>query len=1765
MEWLQKKLLLIQKIEIYKIKLSSMKKLFIALMLLASYSIAQNPPDYSQLMFEPNANYFQIKEVMDEYYSSDVEGSEESENGKEGYERWKYFWKDRVVTFGDENSIGRFSNQANAIYGLGIQDPICNGSTTKPSDWTVLSPLEFHTQSMGVIVSVQNDPDNHHRVYVGTTNSGLWRTEDVNAAVPVWTNMTNSTHFPGIGINWILIDPTLNSMSKHDIYIATGLTRFGSYGVGVLKSVDDGLSWSQTGLSFFPQSIWSANEVVSKLLMDPTNHNIIYASTSNTVYKTTDAGVTWTDLNVIHPVSNLDLIDMEFDPEDLDVIYFSGHVLLKYTVSNSTWQNIATPDLTAQIEAWFGVELAVSDNNLYVLYSEYVSGSRIHHIDKLSSGSWSNYRVPTHQINQLYFGFFEMSPTDPNIIYVEGSNGSSNSSHSCSQTNRRIAKSIDGGVNFFTTTYYWATDFYNSTSTHADIRCFKVVQGSATGTGGLNDILISGNDGGVLFSEYAAAGGGCSQVVNWKNANGQGLTIGQFFGIAGFEERPDVIVGGSQDNGEWTLNNSVWSNICSGSTFGDAWRCTSDKSTPPNCYVEQNFPGRGKSSDYGLTFSYLGGPVGPGLASRPMEADVSNNLGVGHHDLFLEIGGNWIQKSNFTANNNVSASAVLNVIKFSEANPDWAYVAFDQPAFNSNCEGKIFLTRNLTSSSPVWEDIGVLMGSSFGGISAIQYCGVSDIALDPNNENRIWCSLNQFAFDGNGGGKFRVIYFDYTTSIWTDYSDGLTGFPTETIIYQQGSDDALYVGTDVGVFFRDRDMFMNNEPWECFNYNLPQVIITDLVINHCTQKIRSSTYGYGIWESPLTATNMVVNSATQWYNETRKITSDIIIQNGATLSISLCTIEVAKGRRITVESGGHLIILASQLNNTCDEMWDGIYVEHGGTLAMGSCTLQNAYRAVNLDDGSVSSVEDCTFDKNFIGISSHDFSGSSTSTIYPTSYIAGCTFNCTGNLPPYFGGTTIPIARSWAYTGIQLSNVGAMFVGDVAKNVNIFQNLTNGIVSTGSNLEVVNSKFNHIVDYHVYNNFHDGTAILSVGGNGVYSLQVTGLGTPAMTPNQTFYDCKAGIKTFRNVGSWIESCWMEDVDYGFEALGCNYVNSTITNNYFDCNFMGTLFNQCDINNTLSIGDNTYVMTPASRYVNTLPSYAIQVLESGFQNYSSAHLVVAQNNILLEFGLGGILISNVNNAWVKWNQVTTFQNNNDPNSSDLVNAISVNGCDQAYVSCNQIQSMDNTSSSEQIGLHSSGSENGRYLCNNITSGFHGMHFGGAGYGNEISGNVFSDYYIGFYIESTGYSGSQFHNGNIWDDINPNSPIGAFNNNSTSLAFTQLSLFDVKGSLVSDVHPTNNLETPIWGLPAWFTDDPSTDDYMCGSSLECAIVDVWEPNPNIDDINAADYVIANGQVGAENYSEQLVWTSKMNLYKKLDRIKNELPPSEPLLNFYDELANSTIAKLEEINNLISNGSEVDPVYGSILQGNVDPLNVSFENLKLKYESYFNETDDSVRLTYMLDIEMLQNQIQSLSSNSNNAILQIENLRTAEVLQAELENGGIETQVAIEENERLMKDILANYLDESFERFTEEDSLIINEIATKCPYEGGCRAVYLARSFYYMLHGPTFFNDPDNCTPLGYFRKSNKDYFEDNTIQVVPNPFQNSLQIILGQELSENGEFVLFNLIGERVLNVNLSKDQKQFEVLTQNIKSGFYYFKIVSNNSVFGTGKILKVGE
>ena len=100
--------------------------------------------------------------------------------------------------------------------------------------------------------------------------------------------MPLSDNLPQIGVSGIAIDPTNSDI----IYIATGdKDGSDSYSIGVMKSIDGGLTWNTTGLSFT-----NTNTFAGDIVINPTNVNELLVATSDGIYKTSNAGATWSQV-----------------------------------------------------------------------------------------------------------------------------------------------------------------------------------------------------------------------------------------------------------------------------------------------------------------------------------------------------------------------------------------------------------------------------------------------------------------------------------------------------------------------------------------------------------------------------------------------------------------------------------------------------------------------------------------------------------------------------------------------------------------------------------------------------------------------------------------------------------------------------------------------------------------------------------------------------------------------------------------------------------------------------------------------------------------------------------------------------------------------------------------------------------------------------------------------------------------------------------------------------------------------------------------------------------------------------------------------------------------------------------------------------------------------------------------------------------------------------------------------------------------------------
>jgi len=82
---------------------------------------------------------------------------------------------------------------------------------------------------------------------------------------------------------------------------------------------------------------------------------------------------------------------------------------------------------------------------------------------------------------------------------------------------------------------------------------------------------------------------------------------------------------------------------------------------------------------------------------------------------------------------------------------------------------------------------------------------------------------------------------------WVNISDGLPNVPANCIVLVKRSLNEMFVGTDIGVFYRNDSL----NAWQLFGKQLPNVIVNELEINYSDNKLYAGTYGRGLWSVDL--------------------------------------------------------------------------------------------------------------------------------------------------------------------------------------------------------------------------------------------------------------------------------------------------------------------------------------------------------------------------------------------------------------------------------------------------------------------------------------------------------------------------------------------------------------------------------------------------------------------------------------------------------------------------------------------------------------------------------------------------------------------------------------------------------------------------------------------------------------------------------------------------------------------------------------------------
>ena len=176
----------------------------------------------------------------------------------------------------------------------------------------------------GRVVAVTGDPVNKFTFYQGTTGGGVWKTEDGGLN---WANVSDGFFKTG-SVGAIAVAPS----NPNVVYVGMGEACFrgnASYGDGIYKSTDAGKTWTHLGLE--------ATRQVGRLQVDPTNPDIAYVAAlgdawgpnpDRGVFRTRDGGGTWQ--KVLFRNENAGAIDIVLDPGNPKILYATTLELRRY-------------------------------------------------------------------------------------------------------------------------------------------------------------------------------------------------------------------------------------------------------------------------------------------------------------------------------------------------------------------------------------------------------------------------------------------------------------------------------------------------------------------------------------------------------------------------------------------------------------------------------------------------------------------------------------------------------------------------------------------------------------------------------------------------------------------------------------------------------------------------------------------------------------------------------------------------------------------------------------------------------------------------------------------------------------------------------------------------------------------------------------------------------------------------------------------------------------------------------------------------------------------------------------------------------------------------------------------------------------------------------------------------------------------------------------------------------------------------------------------
>ncbi len=659
------------------------------------------------------------------------------------------------------------------------------GAISAPDKWHCIGPYNQGGRTNALAV----DPNDPGIVYAGSASGGLWRMDIDENDNYSWQNL--DTGYPVLGVGAIAIDPRDSDV----IYIGTGevyayqnsdgglyrrLTR-GSYGIGLLKTADGGDTWEKS-------IDWTYDQQrgVQAIELDPSNPDIVYAGTSEGLYKSVDAGVTW---NLVLDV--IMVVDIEINPQDTDILFAScgnfgttGTGIYRSLDGGTTW----TEQTSGLPSHWTGKTLLdiyeADPDQIYADVADDLDGIALYRSTD-NGDTWEpifsamDYDFPSYQ--GWFAHYVRVNPADNNKVLLAGVN---------------YGVSTDGAQTF---------DVLGGM--HVDHHCYANHPTDP-------ETVYFGNDGGV----YVSHDGG----HNVKDLNYGYITTQFYKNVTSSNHDSLFFIGGLQDNSTVIYEGEdLWR---TGLIGGDG-SCTAINRTYRNfIYGSAQYLAIRVSTNGGENWSSTTSGISYDHRQRKA-AFIAPYLTISATDMLA--GTDRIWRSRNRGNTWSEESGILNgnsIIALAGPTTGVGKI-YAATVPTSSQRAEIF---KLNSSTGNWDNVTHDLPDRY----------ITAVEIYQKNRDIAFVTLSGF-------GSSHLFATTDAAETWTDIGQGLPDVPTHDVLVDKDDHKNVYVANDLGVYV-STDF---GQTWNDFNEGLPPAVMAmDLSMSELNRKIRIATHGNGVWQ-----------------------------------------------------------------------------------------------------------------------------------------------------------------------------------------------------------------------------------------------------------------------------------------------------------------------------------------------------------------------------------------------------------------------------------------------------------------------------------------------------------------------------------------------------------------------------------------------------------------------------------------------------------------------------------------------------------------------------------------------------------------------------------------------------------------------------------------------------------------------------------------------------------------------------------------------------